>query len=117
MVRSTRYLEIYEEDNVLDYVANTAGPKLLKGLQDIQKEFSDMIWNVRGKGLMCAYDFHSAEMRNRAVQKFHSKHILVLPCGDVSIRFRPALNILEKDLEKGLDFTREVLGELRKENA
>lgn len=116
MVRSTRYLEIYEEDNVLDYVANTAGPKLLKGLQDIQKEFSDMIWNVRGKGLMCAYDFHSAEMRNRAVQKFHSKNVLVLPCGDVSIRFRPALNIPEKDLEKGLDFTREVLGELRKEN-
>jgi L-lysine 6-transaminase len=117
MVRSTRYLEIYEEDNILDYVANTAGPKLLEGLHEIQKEYSDLIWNARGKGLMCAYDFHSPEMRNRAVQKFHSKHVLVLPCGDVSIRFRPALNIPEKDLQKGLDATREVLGELRKENA
>jgi L-lysine 6-transaminase len=117
MVRSTRYLEIYEEDNILDYVANTVGPKLLEGLLEIQKEYSDLIWNARGKGLMCAYDFHSPEMRNRAVQKFHAKHVLVLPCGDASIRFRPALNIPEKDLQKGLAVTREVLGELRKENA
>jgi L-lysine 6-transaminase len=117
MVRATRYLEIYEEDNVLDYVANDAGPKLLKGLHEIRKDFPDFIWNVRGKGLMCAYDFCSEEMRNKAVKKFHSKHVLVLPCGDVSIRFRPALNIPEKDLQRGLDVTREVLSELKKENA
>lgn len=115
MVRATRYLEIYEEDNILDYVANTAGPALLEGLKAIQKEFPKLMSNVRGKGLMCAYDLPNDELRTKAIKKFWAKKMLVLPCGDVSIRFRPALNVPLEDLQKALDLTREVFTELSKE--
>ncbi|MCD6183772.1 MAG: L-lysine 6-transaminase [Thermovirga sp.] len=115
MVRATRYLEIYEEDNILDYVANTSGPALLDGLKAIQKEFPKLMSNVRGKGLMCAYDLPSEELRSKAIKKFWAKKMLVLPCGDVSIRFRPALNVPLEDLQKGLDLTRVVFTELSKE--
>jgi len=115
MIRATRYLEIYEEDNILDYVANTAGPTLLDGLKTLQKEFPKLMSNVRGKGLMCAYDLPSEELRSKAIKKFWAKKMLVLPCGDVSIRFRPALNVPVEDLQKALDLTREVFTELSKE--
>jgi len=70
MVRATRYLEIYEEDNILDYVANTAGPALLNGLKKLQEEFPRLISNARGKGLMCAYDFETTAMRDKALKLF-----------------------------------------------
>ena len=114
MIRATRYLEIYEEDNVLDYVANTAGPALLDGLRKLQAEFPTLIKNVRGKGLMCAYDFDSGEMRNKALKSFWAKKMLVLPCGDVSIRFRPALNVPLEDLQHALDISKEVFRECAK---
>ena len=114
MVRATRYLEIYEEDNILDYVANTAGPGLLGGLQKLQAEFPELITNARGKGLMCAYDFKTTAMRDKALKLFWSKKMLVLPCGDVSIRFRPALNVPMADLEAGLAIAREVFRECSK---
>ncbi len=96
MVRSTRYLEIYEEENVLGYVADTAGPALLDGLKKLQAEFPGLISNVRGKGLMCAYDFENGDIRNKALKAFWARKMLVLPCGDVSIRFRPALKFPSK---------------------
>ena len=114
MVRATRYLEIYEEDNILDYVANTAGPGLLGGLLKLQAEFPELITNARGKGLMCAYDFKTTPMRDKALKLFWSKKMLVLPCGDVSIRFRPALNVPMADLEAGLAIAREVFRECSK---
>ena len=114
MVRATRYLEIYEEDNILDYVANTAGPALLNGLKKLQEEFPRLISNARGKGLMCAYDFETSAMRDKALKLFWAKKMLVLPCGDVSIRFRPALNVPVADLEAGLAIAREVFRECSK---
>ena len=114
MVRATRYLEIYEEDNILDYVANTAGPALLGGLKKLQEEFPGLISNARGKGLMCAYDFKTTAMRDKALKLFWAKKMLVLPCGDVSIRFRPALNVPVADLEAGLSIAREVFRECSK---
>ena len=109
MVRATRYLEIYRDDNVLDYVANTAGPALLNGLKELEKEFPQHLCNVRGKGLMCAYDLKDSATRNKVLKALHGHKMLILPCGDVSIRYRPALNVPVEDLKKATDITREVL--------
>lgn len=106
MVRGRRYLEIYEEEDILDYVANSAGPELLKGLGELQKEFPALISNVRGKGLMCAYDLPDTETRNRLLKALHDARVLIMPCGPASIRYRPALNVPLKDIDKGLDITR-----------
>ena len=109
MVRSTRYLEIYEEENVLEYVAEIAGPRLLQGLQSLQQEFSSLVRNVRGKGLLCAYDLPDMEIRNRVLKALWEKKVLILPCQNKTIRYRPALNVSPEDLDRNLEITREIL--------
>jgi L-lysine 6-transaminase len=106
MVRSTRYMEIFRDDNILDYVSNTAGPALIRGLMNIQSEFSDFVSNTRGQGLMCAFDLQNKEMRDKVLKKCWEKYMLVIPCGTKTIRFRPALNVPLSDIEEGLDITR-----------
>lgn len=112
MVRSSRYLEIYRDDNILDYVANTAGPRLYNGLKDLEKEFPELLCNVRGKGLMCAYDLPDGATRDKVVKALWAKKMLILPCGNVSIRYRPALNVPVEDLDRATEITREVLKSL-----
>lgn len=113
MVRGTRYLEIYRDEKILDYVTNVAGPRLLNGLLEIQKEFPDLVRNVRGKGLMCAYDLMTHELRDKFLKGLHKRHMLILPCSVQSIRFRPALNVPVEDIDKGLEISRDCLKELR----
>jgi L-lysine 6-transaminase len=111
MVRATRYLEIYRDDNILDYVSEAAGPALLKGLEKIQDEYRGRIMNVRGKGLMCAFDFDTPENRGKFLAVCARLKMLILPCGTHTVRFRPALNVPLEDLEKGLDISRKALKE------
>jgi len=115
MVRSTRYLEIYRDDNVLHYVATVAGPQLLSGLQAIGAEFPKLVSNVRGKGLMCAFDFPCADTRAKFLKKMQEKHVLILSCGTRSVRFRPALNIAPEEIDRGLALAKEALAEISRE--
>ena len=111
MVRSTKYLQIYKEENILDYVSNTAGPALYNGLLELQKEFPKHIWNVRGKGLMCAFDICCPTLRAKFLKSCTEQKMLILPCGTHSVRFRPALNVPLEDLKKGLDIARKAATE------
>jgi L-lysine 6-transaminase len=112
MVRATRYLEIYRDDNILDYVSNVAGPALLKGLEKIQAGFGGRVTNVRGKGLMCAFDLDTPENRSKFLSACAKRKMLILPCGTHTVRFRPALNVPLEDIEKGLDISRKALEEI-----
>ncbi|MDO4988778.1 MAG: L-lysine 6-transaminase [Synergistes sp.] len=112
MVRSQRYLEIYRDENILDYVSNTAGPALLKGLNEIQEEFPGFIRNARGKGLMCAFDVASEELRGKFLSQCLKNRFLALGCGSNTIRLRPALNIPMTDIEKGLELIRKTAKEV-----
>lgn len=115
MVRSTRYLEIYRDDNILDYVANIAGPQLFNGLQALGAEFPKLVTNVRGKGLMCAFDLPCPDLRNEFLKKMRERHVLLLACGTRSVRFRPALDIAPEEIDRGLSLAKETLAELSKE--
>lgn len=103
MVRATEYLNLYEEERVVDYVATTAGPTLLEGLYELQKAFPKHIWNARGKGLMCAFDICTPELRAKFMQACYKQHMLVLTSGTHSVRFRPALNVPVEDIKKGVE--------------
>lgn len=106
MVRSQRYLEVYRDEHILDYVSNVAGPTLLNGLKEIQAEFKDYMSNVRGAGLMCAFDVCTPEKRAELIKEIYSNHMLVLVCGYNTVRFRPALNVPVEDLNRGLEILR-----------
>ncbi|WP_395804884.1 L-lysine 6-transaminase [Daejeonella sp.] len=109
MVRSSRILEIIEEDKLLDNAA-AMGTYLQDRLMEISKK-NDKISNVRGKGLITAFDFPTKEMRNEFVNKGMEHHVMFLGCGDKTIRFRPALIIEKQHIDTGMEVLEKVLGE------
>lgn len=108
MVRSTRILEIMQEDNILDYV-NEIAPVLHKHLHALQAEFPELISNVRYKGLMAAFTLPTPELRDKFNSLCFEEKLLLLPSGTNSIRFRPILNVARKDLDEGYEKMRAAL--------
>ena len=100
MVRATRYLEIIEEENLVENAARM-GKVILNRIQRLAEEFAGSIYNIRGRGLMCAFDMQSHNIRNRFVEKCFERGLFILGCGDRSIRFRPPLNISESEIDEG----------------
>ena len=102
MVRSRRLLEIIERDRLFDQVADV-GAWFLGELQEVGSHFPGLVSNVRGRGLMCAFDLPDTAERDKALAILREQEkILLLPCGPRSIRFRPALTITTEELSTGL---------------
>jgi len=91
MVRCARILEIIKEDNLLEN-ATIVGEKMLDGLQIIAAESREVISNVRGKGLMLAFDLPDQEKRNTMIDLLLENGLLALKSGHCSIRFRGMLD-------------------------
>lgn len=108
MVRSTRYLEIIDEEKLVENAA-TLGDKLLRKLVGFQEEFADKIDNARGKGLFCAFDLKNPDSRSKFIEECDKNGLVILPCGERSMRFRPPLNIKESELDRGLGIVENAL--------
>src|SRR5439155_22421977 len=67
MVRARRILEVIERDGLVDR-ARERGERLLSGLHLIAARH-DMVTEVRGRGLMCAFTLPNAELRNAVITK------------------------------------------------
>jgi L-lysine 6-transaminase len=104
-------LEIIEADGLFDHAAE-AGGYLLNELQDLGGRHAGVVSNVRGRGLMCAIDLPDAGLRDRAITMLRETQVLVLPCGERTIRFRPALNVTTDELKVGVRALDDVLGRL-----
>lgn len=101
MIRSRRYFEIIEEDGLVENAA-TVGEQLLSGLHRIADQFGGSISNVRGRGLMCAFDLRDGETRDKALNAMEENELLALSSGHQSIRVRPALNLSPDEAAEGL---------------
>jgi L-lysine 6-transaminase len=108
MVRSRRILEIIEAEGLIE-AAGPKGERLLAGLHrqaEGQRSGTSepLLSNVRGRGLFAACDLPTAELRNAVIADLHDvEHVIVLPCGHRSIRFRPALSISEDEIDEAVD--------------
>jgi len=111
MVRSQRYFEIIEEEGLVENAAKV-GDFFLSGLQTIAGSYPALVSNVRGRGLMCAFDLPSGEIRDEAINKMEESDLLVLPAGHTSIRFRPSLNIAKDEAAEGLARVEKALKQL-----
>jgi L-lysine 6-transaminase len=101
MVRSQRLLEIVERDDLFAHAANT-GAWFLGRLQELSSRHPGLVSNARGRGLMCAIDLPDARTRDALVARLRAAGVLLVGCGQRSIRFRPALTIGPDDLAAGL---------------
>lgn len=101
MARSRLHLEILEEEKLLEHVQRE-GAYLLSRLHEMEKDLGGVISNVRGRGLMCAFDLEDGAVRKEVLQAGLAEGVFSLGCGNRSIRFRPAINIPHEMLEEGL---------------
>jgi L-lysine 6-transaminase len=108
MVRSARFLEVIDEDRLVDN-ARMVGDHLLRGLQALQQELGGIMSNARGRGLMIAFDLPTPELRKKSHEALIANGLLLLTCGPRSIRFRPALNLSAGEADAALDIVRKSL--------
>ncbi len=108
MVRSNFIMQIIKEENLVENAAER-GNYLLGRLEEIQVQHPELISNVRGLGLMCSFDLPDEGLRDQFRKMSYEKKLLILGCGEKSIRFRPSLNITDNELEEGLQIIEKVL--------
>jgi 4-aminobutyrate aminotransferase len=106
------------EKNLMKNAANQ-GERLLKGLRKMQKTFECM-GDVRGKGLMAAVELvkdretkePATEWRSRIIKKTFEKGLLLLGCGENSIRFSPSLTVTSNEIDTCLSILEESVKEV-----
>lgn len=111
MFRFKRILEIIKEDDLVSN-AESKGKYLLKKIYELQNKYSDKISNGRGLGLFCAFDCITPELRNSIMSGCHKNNLLILGCGEKSLRFRPSLTISEDEINEGFEILDKVISAL-----
>ena len=111
MVRSAKMLAIIEEEQLVEN-ARVVGDALLAEIRKLEAEFPTLISNARGRGLLCAMDLPGPDVRERLKEKADEKNLVLIGCGERSIRFRPPLNLSQAEMEEGIDIIRRSLKEV-----
>jgi L-lysine 6-transaminase len=111
MVRSTHFLQIIEEENLVEN-ARVVGAHFLERLLELQKE-EPIITAVRGRGLFLAFDLPDAATREEFWKGAFARGVFALRSGERSIRFRPALDITKEVVDEAIDLLREQCEQMR----
>ena len=112
MVRCQRYLEIIEEEKLVENAA-MVGAHLLAKLEAMQRELPDVLSNARGRGLMCAIDLPDTALRNAVADKAYDMGMVILGCGHHSLRFRPPLDITTAEIDEAMAILAKAIAETR----
>ena len=103
------------ENNLMKNAADM-GKRLLEGLAELQKTYECM-GDVRGKGLMVAVELvkdrttkaPATGWRNKIINKAFEKGLLLLGCGENSIRFSPSLTVTADEVDVCLSIFEEAV--------
>ena len=103
-------------ENNLMKNADRQGQRLMKGLLELQKTYECM-GDVRGIGLMAAVELvkdretkePATDWRSRVIDKAFKKGLLVLGCGENSIRFSPSLTVTAGEVDVCLSIFEEAV--------
>lgn len=107
MVRSAKYLEIIRDHNLVDNAAKV-GRHLIEQLAALQADFPQ-ITNLRGRGLMIAFDLPDGHQRDALRSGLWEAGLATLACGQRSIRFRPMLTFTQQDADRAASILRDTL--------
>jgi L-lysine 6-transaminase len=106
MVRASKIMKIIKEDNLCENAAEMGG-YLQNQISEISQRHP-IIGNVRGKGLLTAFDFPDKARRDKFIDLGLAQNVMFLGCGEQSIRFRPALIINRKNIDDGLQILENI---------
>jgi len=108
------------EDELMGNAA-AQGESMIQKIRALQK-VHECMGDVRGKGLMIGVEFvkdretkeRAGDWRNRIVRKAFEKGLLLLGCGDNTIRFCPALTVTEEEVDVCLGIFEECIREIER---
>nr|BBX78455.1 putative L-lysine-epsilon aminotransferase [Mycobacterium florentinum] len=108
MVRARRILEVIEADALFDRAAQQG--RYLRGrLDELADEFPALVFDPRGRGLMCAFSLATTADRDELVRRLWHRGVIVLPAGTDGVRFRPALTVSRAEIDVAIAAVRDVL--------
>jgi 4-aminobutyrate aminotransferase len=92
------------------YIENAAtmGDRLRAGVEYASEECG-VVRDIRGSGLMLGVEFASHEEANAIEQAAFQRGLLVLECGEASIRFCPPLMVDEAAVDTAIQLYAEAL--------
>jgi L-lysine 6-transaminase len=108
MMRFKLVLEVIESENLCEN-ARVVGDYLLDGLKNLETKYPEKLSNARGRGLMCAIDLPNGAERDAVRDQLYRENLIILGCGDQSLRFRPHLNVTETEIQMALDKIESVI--------
>ncbi|NGP77032.1 L-lysine 6-transaminase [Balneolaceae bacterium YR4-1] len=100
MVRFGRILEVIEEEKLVENAAEV-GSYLQDKLSELAEEFEHFS-NPRGKGLFCAIDLPNGHARDAVKKQCIENQLMILACGERTIRFRPPLNVKKEHVDEAI---------------
>jgi 4-aminobutyrate aminotransferase len=104
-------LEVIESEGLLAN-ASAQGAFLLDGLRELWRAHPKTVTDVRGVGLMIGVEFRSAELAERVQLLAFERGLLVLECGESTVRVSPPLVITREQAATALEILADVLGEV-----
>lgn len=102
MLRFQLVMEVIEKENLVENAVEV-GNYLLEGLKNLEAKYPEKVSNARGRGLMCAIDLPTGEQRDFLRDELFKDRLIILSCGDQSLRFRPHLNVSKEEIQIALD--------------
>jgi L-lysine 6-transaminase len=104
-VRSTHYLRIIEAENLVEN-ARIQGEYFLSQLHVLAADYP-VISAVRGRGVMLAFDLKDAASQDAFWKGAYELGLLVVRCGERSIRLRPVLDVTEEIINRALQIMKQ----------
>jgi L-lysine 6-transaminase len=107
MARCEIILRTIQEEGLVEHAA-VVGEHLLRRLHEVSRPHDDLVSNVRGRGLMCAFDLPGREQAREVVRRCFDERLIVLPCGRCSVRLRPTLTVAEEEVDHAAEILARV---------
>ena len=92
--------------------ASAQGAFLLNGLRELWRQHQKTITDVRGEGLVIGVELRTAELAELVQLRAFERGLLVLECGESSIRVSPPLVITRDQAATALKILGEVFESL-----
>lgn len=112
MTRSKWILRAIQQDKMAQN-ALLMGEYLVSRLRELGARLpGGWVSNSRGRGTLVSFDCPSKAERDTLLKKLYGNKMIALACGDQSIRFRPPLNVSEKEINEAIEILTKTLKEI-----
>ncbi len=99
MVRFVHEWQIVEDEKLIEAVP-AKSERLVRGLTALEERFPKKICNIRGLGLYQGFNVLGDGNKGRLIEMaLQKENLLLLGAGIYSIRFRPPLDVTERDID------------------